>query len=214
MGATTEYNRSSQSHAPLPPCSRGPRGATIAWQQYATLLPTRDPKASHRRSCSVAETTRQTHRTEILRIQCTVRAHMSLTRKNLAKRIAVHFTFRPKPSDIVNPDFPSTARGGLKKADRHRTRDDPLSDVARPRKRSRVMPIWSAEATRLDLCARPRQAASEHTLDTWSRCPSAAEAASGHENRPASPRGRHELSTLASAKAAASKRRSHTHRHE
>jgi hypothetical protein len=113
----------------------------------------------------------------------------------------------PRRSLAASPpclEPPVRAQGTGKPKETHAatTHHAPPTGVAPSRKCSRATLKELAEARPCRQCVGTQQAAFPHTSGHWSRCPSAAEAASGHESLARTSRRRSELSASAATEAA------------
>jgi hypothetical protein len=103
LGATTEYNRSSQSQAPLSLWLHGPRDATLSSRQYATHPSTHCPRAIRKMVVLCGPLVVRAHWAETRRARQSVRTHMSRTRASprqphldlICQRAETHELLRP-----------------------------------------------------------------------------------------------------------------------
>jgi hypothetical protein len=101
----------------------------------------------------------------------------------------------PKPVDVASPGV--TPRDRTRRPEQPPTMPRSRRPVLQRRSvmiRSRASPASPTEAGSAGRRTEAQQAGHPYTLDTGSRCPSAAETTSGHESHLAPPRGRSELS--------------------
>jgi hypothetical protein len=107
----------------------------------------------------------------------------------------------PKPAGVARPAVASLDRTRRSELLPTMPRSQRLVLPRRSVKiRSHVTPESPAEAGSPGRRAKAQQAAHPHTPDIGSRCPSAAEATSGHESHLVPPRGRSELSCALSSR--------------
>jgi hypothetical protein len=176
----------------------------IVLQQHATPPSVTHPKAQHPQKRSAAARSFH-HKAEALP-QRGPKPHEP-RRETSPRRSHLKMNRPPRRSLAASPpclEPPVRAQGTGKPKETHAatTHHAPPTGVAPSRKCSRATLKELAEARPCRQCVETQQAAFPHTSGHWSRCPSAAEAASGHESLARTSRRRSELSASAATEAA------------